>query len=233
MSIVASWTKKWAEKRNQPFLFYTKTSSTNDRAKEYLLENIPDRYRNDSLHSISPLGKKPTETTKSVLAPYFREGRVEEIKQDQYKNFLFIAEFQTKGRGRKNRKWINSDMMTSWSHSLKQAPQPITVELMGQALCDALSLSWPSCPFRIKKPNDIYIKNKKMAGLLVEVVNKGNWYQLIIGLGMNVLTHPPSPCFTDLKKHVAKESITEKKWILFLDEWYKNRNAQIKKCVIP
>ncbi|MDE0517996.1 MAG: biotin--[acetyl-CoA-carboxylase] ligase [Bdellovibrionales bacterium] len=189
MSVVASWTRKWAEKRKQPFLFYTQTSSTNDRAKEHLFEN------------------------------------------KKYKNFLFIAEFQTKGRGRENRKWINSDMMTSWSYSLNQAPQPITVDLMGRALCEALSRSWPGCPFRMKKPNDIYIKNKKVAGLLVEVVNKGSLHQLIIGLGMNVLTHPPSPCFTDLQEYMAKESITEKKWVLFLDEWYKNMSAQVKKCM--
>ena len=185
MSIVASWTRKWAEKRKQPFLFYAQTTSTNDRAKEHL----------------------------------------------KYKHFLFITELQTKGRGRKNRKWINSDMMTSWSYSLSQAPQPITVELMGQALFEALSRSWPACPFIMKKPNDIYIKNKKIAGLLVEVVHKGNLHQLIIGLGMNVLTHPPSPLFTDIQEHLSKENITEEKWMMFLDEWYKNMNTQIKKCV--
>ena len=190
MSLVARWTRKWAEERNQPFLFHTQTTSTNDEAKEYLFD------------------------------------------EKKYKNFLFIAESQTRGRGRKNRKWINSDMMISWSYSLKKAPQPITVDLMGQVLCTALSKSWPDCPFTIKKPNDIYIEDKKLAGLLVEVVNKGNLHQLVIGVGMNVFTHPPSHLFTHLQEHVTKENITEKKWMLFLDEWYKNINAQVKMCVI-
>ena len=189
MSIVANWTRKWAEERNQPFLFHTQTTSTNDEAKEYLFD------------------------------------------EKKYKNFLFITESQTRGRGRKNRKWINSDMMVSWSYSLKKAPQPITVDLMGQALCTALSKSWPDCSFKIKKPNDIYIEDKKLAGLLIEVVNKGKLHQLVIGVGMNVFTHPSSSLFTHLQEHVKKAKITEKKWMLFMDEWYKTINKQVIKCI--
>ena len=188
-SLIAHWTKKWAEQTNQAFIFYTETTSTNDKAKEF----SPDKQK--------------------------------------HKNFLFITKSQTKGRGRRKRKWINSDMMVSWSYSLKQAPQPITTALMGLALYIALKNSWKDCPFNIKKPNDIYIKNKKMAGLLIEVVNKGSLHQLIIGAGMNVLTHPPGGSFTHLQENIKKTKITEKHWIAFLNEWQKQINEKIRICM--
>ena len=188
-SLIAQWTKKWAEKRDYPFIFYTQTTSTNDKAKEYF---------NDK--------KKNTPS-------------------------LFITEIQTQGRGRKNRQWINSDMMISWSYTLKKAPQPVTTSLMGLALYKALKKSWKDCPFKIKEPNDIHINNRKIAGLLIEVVNKGTLNQLIIGVGMNVFTHPPSGPFTHLQEHIKHKEVTEKDWSSFLDEWNKQINKKIKFCM--
>ena len=104
----------------------------------------------------------------------------------KHNSFLFITESQTKGRGRRNRRWINSDMMLSWSYPLNKAPEPKTTVLMGKALCTALKKSWGACAFAQKKPNDIYIKKKKLAGILIEVVSKGNLHQLVVGAGMNV-----------------------------------------------
>ena len=187
-SPIAQWIKKWAEKKHYPFIFYTQTTSTNDKAKEYS-------------HDIK-----------------------------QHKPFLFITESQTKGRGRRGRQWFNSDMMVSWSYTLTKAPQPVTTDLMGLALYKALKHSWKNCPFKIKKPNDIYIKNKKMAGLLIEVVNKGFSHQLIIGAGMNIFTHPAPGSFTHLQEHI-KTNITRTQWTVFMNEWYRQIKEKIPLCV--
>ena len=189
-SLIAQWTKTWAEKRNYPFIFYTQTTSTNDKAKEYFATN----------KRIHP-------------------------------SLLFITESQTRGRGRRNQQWINSDMMISWSYALEKAPQPVTTTLMCTALYKALKNSWKNCPFNIKEPNDIFIKNKKMAGLLIEAINKGALQQLIIGVGMNIFTHPPSGPFTHLQEHITQKNITERNWMLFLDDWNKQINKQIKFCM--
>ena len=122
-------------------------------------------------------------------------------------------------------------MMVSWSYSLKKAPQPVTTTLMCLALYEALNNSWKKCPFEIKKPNDIYIKNRKLAGLFIEAINKGFLQQLIIGVGMNVFTHPPSGPFTHLQEHITKKKINEEEWFLFLDEWNKQINKKIRLCV--
>ena len=188
-SLIAQWTKKWAEKTNHPFLFYTQTTSTSDKAKEYFTNN----------------GK--------------------------YKSLLFIAESQTKGRGRRNRQWINSDMMISWSYSLKKAPQPITTTLMCRALYEALNHSWKQCPFEIKNPNDICINNRKLAGLLIEAISKGDLQQLIIGVGMNIFSHPSSGSYTHLQEHITQKKINKEEWFLFLDEWNKQINKKIKSCM--
>ncbi len=218
MSLIAQWTKKWAENNHQPFVFYNQTSSTNTLAKEHAI-NHPPHYNQTS----------STNTLKEHAInhpPHFAN-----INYGQQNSFLFIAESQTKGRGRKNRKWLNSDMMVSWSYPLKKAPQPKTVDLMGKALRRALKNSWKNCPFTIKKPNDIYIKNKKVAGLLIEVVNKGPTHTLIIGTGLNVFSHPPSSPFTHLQEHLKETKITEKKWSDFLNNWRGQIHAQIPLCV--
>ena len=157
---------------------------------------------------------------------------------------LFIAEHQTKGRGQRDKlggvkKWINSDMMLSWSYPLSFAPQPIITKMMGEALYIALNTIWPGELFRIKNPNDIYIKDKKVAGLLVEAVHIGTQHQIIIGGGMNVFSHPlpdpvnsktvtpqPNP-FTHLQEHIPYQALTEEIWHSFLDEWKK----QIETCL--
>ncbi len=200
---IASWTKKWAKKQqNLNSFFYKKTTSTNDKAKEYLF------------------GKTKNTINQLEYSCSFN------TKTEYFKPLLFIAESQTKGRGRRSRHWLNSDMMISWSYIVKQAPQPVITGLMGEDLYKALKHSWEDCPFKIKKPNDIYIKNKKLAGLLVEVVNKGVLHQLVIGVGMNVFSHPSSCPFTHLQENIQKE-ITEKEWNLFLDEWHKQIHSSL------
>jgi BirA family biotin operon repressor/biotin-[acetyl-CoA-carboxylase] ligase len=45
--------------------------------------------------------------------------------------------------------------------------------------------------FYIKPPNDLYLGKKKVAGLLIEVVSQGpDHHQVIIGLGLNLFSHP-------------------------------------------
>ena len=184
--LIARWIKNWAENRNHPFISYTKTTSTNDQAKEYCTD------------------------------------------KQEHKQLLFITELQTKGRGRRNKKWMNSDMMISWSYILDKAPQPVTTKLMGIALHTSLKSIWKECSFKIKQPNDIHVNNKKMAGILIEATNQGSLHQLIIGAGMNVFTHPDGGLFTHLKEHTKE--VNEKKWFSFFDKWREEIKKTIPAC---
>jgi len=153
---------------------------------------------------------KQTTSTNDEAKKYFND--------NNKKNMLFIAESQTKGRGRRNREWINSDMMITWAYCVTKAPQPITTHLVGLALHTALKNVWKDCPFKIKEPNDIYIDGKKLAGVLVEVVSVDQSHQLIIGIGMNVFTHPSGRDFTHLNQHIKTEDINKDRWGFFLSQ---------------
>ena len=145
------------------------------------------------------------------------------------KHRLFIAEKQTHGRGQKERKWVNSDLMVSWSFMLKSNPQPDFSVLQAGVLSLALKTVW-GLPVKIKPPNDILIQDQKLAGFLIEMISQSQCLQLIIGVGMNVFSHPVlsvKECegsrmqATHLRAHLKKEGVVVEKWGLFLDYWYK------------
>lgn len=107
---------------------------------------------------------------------------------------LFLADDQTAGRGRKKNSWSNPKpggaLLSSWSYLLNIKPQPTTSCLVGLAIYRALTTTWPFLNWSIKAPNDIYIGEKKVAGILLESVLQGSEVRTIVGLGINVLSSP-------------------------------------------
>ncbi|MBC7371112.1 MAG: biotin synthetase [Bdellovibrionaceae bacterium] len=108
---------------------------------------------------------------------------------------LFLADDQLAGRGRGKNIWIGGtpghSLLSSWSYLLMAKPQPITSCLMGLAVYRALAATWPFLAWSLKAPNDIYIGEKKVAGILLESVLQGDEVRIVIGLGINVLSSPP------------------------------------------
>lgn len=107
---------------------------------------------------------------------------------------LFLTDHQTEGRGRGKNNWVDSQpgsaLLSSWSYLINAKPQPTTSCLVGLAVYRALSTTWPFLPWNIKAPNDIYIGEKKVAGILVETVAQGTEVRVVVGLGINVLASP-------------------------------------------
>lgn len=107
---------------------------------------------------------------------------------------LYLCDHQTAGRGRGSHSWIDaqpgSSLLSSWSFLLKVKPQPTVSCLVGLAVYRACSSTWPFLPWNLKAPNDIYIGNKKVAGILLESLIQGDDVRLIIGLGINITTSP-------------------------------------------
>lgn len=112
---------------------------------------------------------------------------------------LVIADEQTAGRGRLNRKWFTS-RGTALAFSLILRPTAAdeshltrVVGLAGLAVIDALRIRGLA-PL-IKWPNDILLEGRKLAGILVESVWSGDQVDcLVIGIGLNVLKEAvPSP----------------------------------------
>ena len=119
---------------------------------------------------------------------------------------LILAAAQTKGRGRgENRWWSSSGALTftlvleppddfarqHWP-KLALAAALATAELIDE-LIDALLPAGDACtpprpPAGIRWPNDVYVGERKLAGLLVEVptVSPASRAAVVMGLGLNV-----------------------------------------------
>jgi BirA family biotin operon repressor/biotin-[acetyl-CoA-carboxylase] ligase len=98
-----------------------------------------------------------------------------------------LAESQTKGRGRRGRKW-HSDPGQSILCSLLLLNRPLDAELVTLTAAVAAAEAIRRCckiSCRIKWPNDLLIADKKVAGILVEkkTVRKENHF--VIGIGIN------------------------------------------------
>lgn len=105
---------------------------------------------------------------------------------------LVIADEQTAGRGRLDRKWY-TPKGTALAFSLILRPTAAEKEhltrmvgLAALAIADALRTR--ALPAEIKWPNDVLLNGRKVAGILVESVWAGEDVgYLIIGIGINVL----------------------------------------------
>jgi BirA family biotin operon repressor/biotin-[acetyl-CoA-carboxylase] ligase len=105
-----------------------------------------------------------------------------------------LAESQTKGRGRRGRKW-HSQPGQSILCSVLLLDQSIEAELLtltaAVAAAEAIKKSMTKigdCPYikcRIKWPNDILSDDKKLAGILVEKQTVRRRHNFVIGIGIN------------------------------------------------
>ena len=124
---------------------------------------------------------------------------------DLYPNkTCLIALEQTNGRGRYDRVW-KSDNDIIFSILLKEnGNYQITAPL---AVCyGLLDLGFDT---KIKWPNDIYLNDKKLVGILIEDVFRDKFVSSVIGVGIN-LTDKPSYHAIELNTNISKYLIIDK-----------------------
>ena len=107
---------------------------------------------------------------------------------------VVIAENQTRGRGRLNRKWYSSRGGLWFTLILKpQIPPPLAyLYNFGASLSLSRSLNHLfNLDTRVKWPNDLLLNGKKLTGLLSEMETRGDMVEFLnIGMGINVNNHP-------------------------------------------
>jgi len=107
---------------------------------------------------------------------------------------LFLTDYQSVGRGRGTNTWVTQNpgdaFLGSWSFLTRQAPQPVLSPMIGLALYRALQATFPALPFSLKAPNDIFLEDKKVAGVLLENISMGERNRLIVGIGINFYSAP-------------------------------------------
>ncbi|CAH0541741.1 bifunctional biotin--[acetyl-CoA-carboxylase] ligase/biotin operon repressor BirA [Vibrio marisflavi] len=105
--------------------------------------------------------------------------------------FVCIAEYQSKGRGRRGREWISpfgSNLYLSmfWQLEAGMAAAMGLSLVVGIAIAEAIEKLGIE-GIKLKWPNDLYHNDKKLAGILVEMSGQaGGAANLVIGIGMNL-----------------------------------------------
>ncbi|HHQ5369481.1 TPA: bifunctional biotin--[acetyl-CoA-carboxylase] ligase/biotin operon repressor BirA [Klebsiella michiganensis] len=103
-----------------------------------------------------------------------------------------VAEYQQAGRGRRGRKWFSpfgSNLYLSMYWRLEQGPAAaIGLSLViGIVIAEVLQ-SLGADKVRVKWPNDLYLKDRKLSGILVELTGKtGDAAQIVSGAGINLM----------------------------------------------
>lgn len=102
-----------------------------------------------------------------------------------------LAEYQQAGRGRRGGKWFSpfgANLYLSMYWRLEQGP----AAAMGLSLVVGIVIAETLVQFgchdvKVKWPNDLYINNRKLAGILVEMTGKtGDVAHIVIGAGINI-----------------------------------------------
>ena len=109
-----------------------------------------------------------------------RAGRIEPV--------LLVAETQTAGRGRLGRDWRSgaaADVGTSLTFSLGL---PLRMsDWSGLSLAVGVSVAQSLHPeLRLKWPNDLWWRDRKLGGILIETASMGSLRYAVIGVGINI-----------------------------------------------
>ena len=112
------------------------------------------------------------------------------LGQGEPEGTAILADSQTLGKGRMGRTWF-SQKETGIYLSLLLQPHLPADRLHQLTLVTALAVAdtinkYSATPASLKWPNDVFIKGKKISGILSENITAGNHSGVVIGIGINV-----------------------------------------------
>lgn len=105
---------------------------------------------------------------------------------------LVLSAAQTGGRGRGENRWWSSRGALTFSlaldgpaHGLPVSSWPQASLVTGLAVCQALRKRVAPADVRVKWPNDVYLEQRKVAGILIETIASRPGI-IVVGVGVNV-----------------------------------------------
>ena len=132
---------------------------------------------------------------------------------------VLIAELQTLGKGRRGRKWISPfgrNVMLSTGFQLVTPTSNIgSISLaIGVAVANAIERV-ADVSIQLKWPNDIYLNDCKLGGILIDLLQAGPPAKLLLGVGINVHAAPgelespnaPAIALADVVPDVSRHSV--------------------------
>lgn len=116
-----------------------------------------------------------------------------------------LAERQTAGRGRRGRNWVspfgrNIYLSIYWRFQIDTTALSALALALGVAVaCSVTALG--GSDVRLKWPNDIYWRDRKLAGILLEMSGESQGtYHVVIGIGLNVDMTRQTVAGTDIQQ---------------------------------
>ena len=126
----------------------------------------------------------------------------------------WFADEQTKGKGQRGKSWTGEAGQNIFvsiliePSSLRPADQFKLSAAIATACCDFFSI-YALDETKIKWPNDIYWKDRKAGGILIENIFQGDqWKYAIVGIGINI----NQTSFEGLANPVSLKQITGKQF---------------------
>ena len=109
--------------------------------------------------------------------------------------FVVFAEHQTAGRGQRGNRWVSASHLGLWFSFFVRPDLPLVESARltnwAAAAIAATIAAKTKLQATIKPPNDVYVKGRKAAGILVDTRTKnGRIESAVVGLGIN-LNHAP------------------------------------------
>ena len=141
------------------------------------------------------------------------------LKISDFDSGMVVSENQTAGKGQYGKKWIslNGNLFVSFFYKLDNLNYTLKQLTKMNALLVKKTLSiYYKGKILFKKPNDLLINEKKICGILQELVNQQGKKYIIVGIGINLNKSPIIKKYptTNLKnlinKTVSKREIESK-----------------------
>jgi len=127
---------------------------------------------------------------------------------------LCFAETQTAGRGRRGRTWLSPAGSNLYFSLLEKLPEHAMGLSIVVGIAIARVLDRVGVPYvALKWPNDIYCQQKKLGGILVELLQRDKVNYAVIGIGLNldlpaeVIQQIDQPCI-DLKTAMPSNTMS-------------------------
>ena len=138
-----------------------------------------------------------------------------QIKNNNLQTSIIFSKKQTKGKGTMGKKWISSKGNLFLSIFFEYDPKRINFKqyaILNAYLIKKILTKYIYKKINIKWPNDLMIENKKVCGILQEVINYKKKNFIIVGIGINTLTAPNIKDFrTSALKQFSKKKVDNNK----------------------
>ena len=155
------------------------------------------------------------------------------IKKKYFKPSIITAEKQIKGRGTMGKKWISKKGNLFLTIFFEMSQKKINFKkyaiLNAYLIKNILSKKF-SNKIKIKWPNDLVFKKKKICGILQETVMVAEKKFLLVGIGINTNFNPKINGFSSTSlKQITNKNIDNKKVFNMIKKMYEKFLFKVNK----